>query len=1136
MMRRVYSAALILSLAAAPSLADVEIKMVKPGAEQHERNVDEVARASQDQAISKLKGLLKRYRGSRQEPILLSKLAELLQQSGAIHFRIAHGRAHHGKKALDLTSYKGIMKSSISTLNELIGKYPHYEEIDAAYFMRGKGYEELGDWPKASKDYIHLVTHYPAAEQVVPAYMSLAEFAIQAGDHSRAVGFLKKVELRPDTPHYPFALYKLAWAHYNLKNIPTSLSYVQKPVSYYGGKDLGQSDLAFRDNMLQDATLFYLEGYEQKLPQYQVVEALPYFKGLEPGDSLGRMMVRFAKLLRSHGHEADLAAWKDQVLVAESNRPESLEVLLIAYENQFNKRRFAQIVESAQDMVRLHKKHPKLESFQKARKMLLETAENLQAMVVKNKGADGVSKLSASLAAIYDAFTRIVDDSDPRIPGVHYNLAETLFEIKDFEGSTDHYRWVVDHGSWKKGADKGSVADSSLKAIAARYEILRQKQLIPGTLSARKFSDESDKKMEPSLEEWIAWIDTHVSKTGSTIDNFYMEANRALYAQGRIAESVKRMQKFATKNSKSKFAVPAASLALDTAIASSDWERTYELSTDLMDIEGFKATEFSKRLFAVAADAFYKQIEALHKAKEFKSVLSKADDFLEDYSKSKRLADTLTLAGAAAVSLNQKKRAQAYFSRLIAETPQADALGEALIARASIHEDRYDFGSAAKDYRTYLSLPPGQAKSASDDLRRKAIALAWLSGDVAELRTALSSKAICVEKLETECDRYQGLIALESRSGAVEQSYVDKAFDRARKGPEENRAIWAAIALESAKELPFRDRLLMVRQLAGNWDELDPMARFALVPHISVSVPRAFQLNRMSMREVAPLRADERYITRRVEVIREMENAATKVMKMPWSRIRATVLSEVAGLYVDLARGLTELKAPKGLEGAELASYEDTIRKLVLPFEEKGQEIRAKAFEMASHFAIEEDAFKLVADPFFQDNPSQAKALRPAGVKMEKPLALDIAFLDQVDSSGDWDSLDADTDDPAEYLKAHWGQALRAKRWQQIAFFLQEAKEKGLIESGVMGLVKAVSLAAAGAQGEALAEIDEVRKDLPSSVQSKVTSVLIAHYSAAFSRERAQALIEELKNTEPSKAASILTVYPWLSADARTAR
>lgn len=1095
------------------------------GREEYERDVDEVALASQEKAASKLVALLKKYRKSHQEPVLLQKLAEVQQQSAAIRFRIAHSAAHGGKKAVDLASYQKNMKQSIETLTELINRFPHFEELATSYYMRGKAYEEIDNKQLATKDYLHLVSQYPNANETISAYMALAEFCIQDNNHAKAIEYLGEVEKHPDDSHYPFALYKLAWAHYNLKNIPRSLSYVERHVAYYSGKAT-TSDIALRENMLLDSTVFFLEGFEQKLPQYQVSEALPYFKKLESGPILGKMLLRYAKLLRSHSHDLALNAWKDHVLVSESDRAESLDVLLTAYEHQLNNRKFALLTDSAQDMVRLYKTHPQFEGFIKAQKALLDTADLLQKMVIKNKGADGVVQLSTTLATIYDSFTKVVDEKDPRIPGVHYNLAETLFEIKEYDKATEHYRWVVDHGKWVAGETtqtaKGKVAvqDASLKAIASRYEVLRNKQLIPTELSAQPLSAQADKSIDPLLNQWLDWISTHISRTKDSIDNFYFEANRALYAHGRLETATDRMRKFALKHPDSRYAIPSASLTLDTYIVSSEWEKANDIANEFLEVKAWKKNDYSKKLAVIAADTAYKTIEILYKAKDYKATIKRTENYLKNYPDSNRLPEALNLAGNSALGLNEKDKAIHYFSRLISETPKAASVPEALLARAVLQQEKYNFAASAKDYRSYVALPSSQLKISEDkkdDYRKKILILAWLSNETGLMKEALANKGICSESMSVECDKYEALYRIASQGNSVDAELSEKAFDQVRKGQKENKSIWAALALQGAKEFGFRDRLVLIRQLASGWDELDPLVKFNLLPVISSSIPRAFQLNRMAMREVAPLRADERYITRRVEVIREMENAAAKVVKMPWSRVRAATLSEIAELYLDLSKGLQNLPAPKSLADAEKAAYEETVRKLVIPFEEKGQEMRNKSFEIASRFAIEDDTFSAVADPFFRDNPSLAKRLKPGRV-LSKPQGINLVMLDNGDLSGKWDALKADSSDPSMILKYHWNRALNQKIWQQVAFFLQEAQQKSLISSGTLGLMKAVAYTQAGAKGEALIEIEEAIKDVQQArSKNYLIKMLLGHYIQACSKEKTQALVKTYKSVNPDE-------------------
>jgi TolA-binding protein len=164
----------------------IQVRAESASHELFERDVDAVALQAQDQSIAKLSGLLSKYRKTSQEPVLLEKLAELQQQNAAILFRIAHGNAHRGNKALDLVKYKKEMNQAIESLTVLINKYPSYSEISHAYFIRGKGFEELENKPGASKDYQYLVTKFPLAEETTAAYMSLAEFAIEANEHAKA--------------------------------------------------------------------------------------------------------------------------------------------------------------------------------------------------------------------------------------------------------------------------------------------------------------------------------------------------------------------------------------------------------------------------------------------------------------------------------------------------------------------------------------------------------------------------------------------------------------------------------------------------------------------------------------------------------------------------------------------------------------------------------------------------------------------------------------------------------------------------------------------------------------------------------------------------------------------------------------
>lgn len=1075
--------------------------------EQFDRDVDEVALASQQNAISRMAELAKKYSGTRQEPVFLAKLGDLRQQNAAILFRIAHGSAHR-KKTLDLSRYKKAIDEAIGTFSQLITKYPGYPEISHSYLARAKAYEEISDKTKAARDYTHIVTHFPYSEEAIPAHMSLAELAIEKNQHAEAVKHLNEVEKHPESPHFPYALYKLAWSHYNLKNIPSALRFAERHVAFYAD---AVSDTALRENTLIDIPLFYFEGYEQKDERYSLDRALAYFKSIESGPILGKMNVRLAKLLRSRNAEADLFRWKDILVASESERPETVDVILVALEYELNHRQYAKANEVTRDIVNLYNKGLRFESFDRARKMVLDAASSLQQVVLKNKGAEDIGKYSRTLADLYESFTRIVDEKDPRIPQVHYNLAETLFAIQEYDNATIHYRWVVDHasgkGSWKgSGKDKDKkpdVPDSSLKAIASRYEHLRAKGFIPKEVKAQALSeDESDSKLEPLIAEWVQWLDTHVENRAKEAQNFRFEAYRTLYARKHLRVAIDRLENLAREFPSSTFAVPSASLVLDTLIASEDWEKTHAMATDLQEIRELNSGAFEKRLFVIASDSFYKQAEKAHHNKDFPKTLDLADEFLERYSKSARSADLLSLAASAAMETSDKKRAEKYLTQVIALGSAAQSnLHRALLNRASLSEEKDHFAAAAADYRALLKLPKESAPLAEKqvhEIRKKTLLLSWLAADSAQLRQDLQGSFLCDSELGAECERYTAWLAFE-----------DASLIPADKGKREE-PLWVLVSLKNADKLSFNERNRIIRDSAKAWDKLDPLTRFAVLPRLLEMIPRAVELSRTELNKVTKLRANPKSIKYRVEAILEIESAAAKAMKLPWARIRSLVLNQTASLYLDLARGLANLPAPKDLNEEELQAYQETVRNLTIPFEEKGQDLRQKAFDLAAKFAVEESVMQAIAEPFFAENPSQAKKLKTQA-STGAPDPVNLAWLDSVETEGDWPTIrrrvekkvEFETNDPAQRFRFIFAKAVQAGHWQQVAFLLAKAEDKNLIKSAQLGALKAVAFATAGARSEGLAELEDVRNDFDGGAHAKITRTLIDHYQHSYNPEKA---------------------------------
>lgn len=1133
-------AALILGLLEvfeAPAHAARKIKVDPAGVplSPPESAVDKAAYSYQKKAVLKLKRLLIKKKDTPQESKLLIRLALLQQQNADIAFRIAHADAFAMKKSIDLTFYKRLMLDSIKTLDRMVEKYPQDSDIAQAYLMRARANEEVGKRQFAIRDYRYLEDNFPRFNDRFSVFLALAEFAEETGDFDESIRYLKKLEtLKTDSDYYPFALYKLAWGYYNLKDPRRSMYYVTRYVAYQNGHILrgekenseARSARLLRDEMLLDATTFYLKGVEMGIPQFRTQEAMAYFKSLArgPGSTqvLSDMIIKFAKLLRAGGLEADLTSWKDQVVKSEGSRPESLEVLLLTFEDQVNKIRYEKLVDTAKDLQRHYQTYKDSYPFKGAEDLLLGQANKIQDLIKKHGKKSDTSALSLMLAVVYKTFLSLIsEDSDSRALVAHYNLAEAYSGFNRDSQALSHYVWILNQARYKKNRENAKQAgvkidDAGLKAISIRHNELVQKGLIPSDLKPLSIEKVKIVELEPELTEWIEWIGRvqgleEKSVDQEQIDFYHFEASRALYAKGHVSDAVDRMMVFVERNPKSKYAIPAASLVLDTMIESQKWNKAHTLANQFMGVEAWKGSSFGKKLFKVAADSYYKLTEVAFNDGNFSEVIKRAEHFEKKYAGSDRKGDFLNLVSRSALALHQDDEAMGFLSQLITDSSNSRHVEDSLLLRANAFEKRYEFGSAAKDFMVYLKRVASQPKPAlnaneMNALKEKILLLTWLGNEPSQLLKLTSDALIC-GKSAVLCDQYQALALNDqfSHTGKVDRNLLQPNVvgTKSAKG---NLATWSLLALRANASLGKDDRLKLMRWLSSGWEQLDPVLKFALMPHLVEIIPDTVGQIRKSFSKMYPVHADEGSIATRSKLIKEVERSAQDVLKLPWARLQGAVLNEVAGLYMDLARDIQMVPAPKGLAEEERTAYRDTMSQVSLPFERSGKEIREKAFKIASEFAIEDEVFQSISVPYFSENPEVAENLLPK-IEFPTPNSIGVDLLEKLDRSGGWDNLSEGARNPTGLFKAVWASALQSKQWNRVAYFLQQGKEKTVLSPQVLNLMRAISFASAGARAESLVLLGDSLGNFDGKQKRYLVVTLVRQYFNTLSRDKIKGIL-----------------------------
>ena len=1065
-----------------------------------DRTVDTAAISAYKAAVGRLALLLKQKVNTPQEPPLLMRLAETQHKGASIAYRIVGGKG-------DLKNYQGWLNQSLAPLNRLISGYPKNPDVPRAYYMRSKVYRETEHKDLAAADLRYLIDNFPKSRDIASAYMSIYDLLIETKDYAGAIGMMKRLNPQPTDPHYTMVLDRLAWAYYYMDDIHSALAQIQDQVAFYRGRpELSRSDSAERERAFNNATLFFSTGTQKKNPDFSVEAAIPFLRKLDQGVQLGRMLVQYAFLLRANGMDPELDGFKKSVLTSGLPAGDASEVLLVVMGNQLNKRRYADLRVVTSELSTLLNDRTVLLKDEarrlRAQKLLTDATITLQGYLLQNRklspDTPDTVNMAYALIALYQVILKVPERDPARVVRVTYNLAETCFDAKQYAVATAYYRWIAD----KAQQPKDLIDDSKLKAIAARYELLREQKLIPGDLVAKNIKEaNAENPVPPQVTEWIQWIDRQAAEP------FMFEANRGLYSLGRIEQSVERLVDYAKRFPTLKHAIPSAALAVDTFVVSERWSTANRLAVGFMGFPAFRGTDFHKRLEVIASDTSFKMIEELYGRKEFAESLDKADVFLKTYPESRHRLDCLALAANAALALKNKKRAMVYFAPLKVADLRPEVLATALLTSGSFAEDAFDFEAAAGDYRKYFTQVPETFRLKGDDLkalRRKSLLLAWLSGKKSELRATLSVPGVCskrADETQEDCERFRAIAAsLEPREVAEMQTV--------RGSTRQTQAVWATLVLENQKAFSLDDRLYLLKLVSSAWDGFDPILKYALIQRSSEFIPANLRAIRVQVRNLAKIRpelkADVFSLKKRIKLVEKTETQLMEVAKIPFVRTKATLLNEIAGLYADFVEDLTAISRLKGMNAEEKEAFAPALQEFKLTMEKKSHELRAAAFQVASDGAIEAKDFEGVARAYAADFPAETSRLREGrgAFALPQDTVLDLAFLDRMDSDGGWvDPSRLKESFEGKPFRAQWTRALQEKNWPKVAFMLQIAKDQSLLREPVFVAATAVSFTLAGARAESWL----ASESLPQALWPRVN----AFYST-FSLEKTRPAVEAL--------------------------
>lgn len=397
---------------------------------------------SEEMAIKQLEALVKKYKGTAQQPDLLFRLAELYAR------RAKTGRfvdLYRGdKKLADILSPKLTTVSAKTYLGKAIEQYqtiqtnyPKFAAMDEVLFNMGFAHDQRGESDQAIKTFLLIPERYTKSALLAETHMALGELYFLKQNYPESLLHFTKVQQWPKSPIAPIALYKSAWCSYNLKDTTEALKKIERLLAL----NKKQNVVAHvRSEARRDLALFYSEVGSVDL-------AIAYFKQHLLPKEVGPTVLDLSGIYERHGKLTEMDSVLSQFLKDNPADESAGTIILKRAQHHNEKHRSQRVVELLSEASKLCKNDKWKSSSKDTMSFCTETypvelkdfaAEWWESWNKLNRNKDMVP----SLAFIFSEYLNF-EKPDQWHVAIHLAYAEFMFSQNDFKQAAIQYEGLA---------------------------------------------------------------------------------------------------------------------------------------------------------------------------------------------------------------------------------------------------------------------------------------------------------------------------------------------------------------------------------------------------------------------------------------------------------------------------------------------------------------------------------------------------------------------------------------------------------------------------------------------------------------------------------------------------------------------
>lgn len=885
---------------------------------------------SEKRALDQLLKLEKKYKGTRMEPEILSRLAELyMRRARSERFFEIHKNsdqvASYVPQLVKEASEAGEIRKGISIYQRIEEKWPYFRQMDLVIFNHAYAHQQLGELDKAEKLLGRLIKEHPTSPLVPDAYLAIGEINFGRRDFKTALENFRAIRRYPNARVYPYGLYKAAWAYYNLQQTEAGLKQLEEVVAFgrmVAEKNL-DSKLDLRKEALGDMALFYSDVKKSN-------DAVEYFKVQAAELDPVPYIMRLVELYNRHSAFKDIEAVLKDVIEQFPNSPtiaQAHEELMWNYERMKNRgnagQQLAVFDAWCDEQVKNLPKPKKGEvASHECQAKIIDASRKLSgkwhALWKKQGGPDD---LAANAEQAYGVYLKHATLKEAELPTVRFAYSELLFARGKYRPASESYALIEDYQV------KGAKVDQKIGHDAAYGAIFALEKA-----NGNKWDDKDEKTFQ-------VFADNYVKRHPQGQYAFDLRFKRAFiaYEKERYDEAAPQFKKIGWME------VPAGTagsdkiqksqdLYLDILNMKKDYKAIKESAKLLMGRASLDATR-SQHVEKVYREAYFAEIQQTEEKGDLAGAVEAYKKFALENTQSELAPKAWWNASQLQFRMGDAQGGAQTCYQMHNLFPKAGNGKDCLTKAAQTFEAMARLDLAAK---VLLNLAEVEKEKASQ-WREIAADFFALSGD--------QDKAV---------DMYQALA--DDAKGARRLAILEKMADIARETGDTKATAKLETVYSNEGIEPQASRLI-VEQAEEAFEKKDFNKAFNLSKKIIARDHLPKELQARARYVQASVLADEyrrqsvktrvdrigMVLAIKTEKLEKAQKAYQSTAKYGDPGMAVKALRSLAEIYIDYAQTVRGMTIVQHLPEADQKAFKAEIEQLALPMEEKGIEAMGQA-------------------------------------------------------------------------------------------------------------------------------------------------------------------------------------------------